>query len=134
MMMNIPSTSSSSQFTGKRYISLETFRRNGGSIKTPVWFVEESDRLYVWTAQSSGKARRIRNNSRVRIAPCSVTGKLKGTWIDGEARIVPSPQLMHITELFKKKYTLQFWVTSRLNKSERAIIELQAKERPDLMA
>jgi len=118
---------SMSQFASKRYISLETSKRNGESVRTPVWFVEENQRLFVWTAYNSGKAKRIRNNPKIRIAPCSATGKPTGTWINGEARIVSEAEVGHATELFKKKYTLQFWVIARLNKSKRALIELHTE-------
>ena len=37
------------QFAGQRYISLETYRRNGTPVRTPVWFVEHNGQLMFYT-------------------------------------------------------------------------------------
>ena len=34
------------KFTRQQYLNLETFRRNGESMKTPVWFVQDEKTLY----------------------------------------------------------------------------------------
>jgi PPOX class probable F420-dependent enzyme len=62
------------QFDGQNYISLETFKKSGEGVKTPVWFVAYRDALYVYTEADSWKVKRIRNNSRVRVAVCNVRG------------------------------------------------------------
>lgn len=59
---------------GQKYISLTTFRKNGVRIATPVWFGEDGDKLYVMTRSDMGKTKRIRNNPRVTVAPCSIRG------------------------------------------------------------
>ena len=101
---------------------LETFRRNGEGIKTPVWFVEQGDKLYVSTITSSGKAKRIRNNPRVRVAPSTVRGSVKADWLAGTARVLAkSPQII---DLFRKKYGIQFWLLSHLHGRARIIIEI----------
>ena len=74
---------------GQKYINLETFRKNGQGVRTPVWFAGEPEqgvpeKLYVYSTADSGKAKRIRNNPRVRVAPCDVRGKLFGEWIPVE--------------------------------------------------
>ena len=38
-----------SQFQGEGVMSLETYRRNGEPVRTPVWFFEENRILYVHT-------------------------------------------------------------------------------------
>lgn len=47
------------QFNGQQYINVETFRRNGAGVKTPVWFVREEDALYVRTVKNSGKIKSL---------------------------------------------------------------------------
>ena len=69
----------------QQYLNLETFRRNGASMKTPVWFVRDGDMLFVRTIANSGKVKRIRNNELVNIAPCKVDGTLLGDWIPAYA-------------------------------------------------
>ena len=73
------------------YISLATFRRTGDAVETPVWFAREADKLYVFSEARAGKVKRLRNDSRVRVAPCTVSGKIRGSWIEGEGRRVTPP-------------------------------------------
>ena len=44
------------EFENQKYINLETFRKSGVGVKTPVWFVQDRDVLYVWTQADSWKA------------------------------------------------------------------------------
>jgi len=97
-----------SQFTGKKHISIETYRKTGDAVRTPVWFIEESGELLVRTDSSTGKIRRIRNNPRVRIVPCNARGTIKGTWVDGEARIIEAGSSERVFSLLKKKYGMSY--------------------------
>ena len=76
------------QFKDQEFLSLETFRKNGIGVKTPVWFAQEGDILYIWTVGDSGKIKRIRNNPRVNIAPCKRFGKVTGDDPDAAVRHV----------------------------------------------
>ncbi|MBI2217329.1 MAG: PPOX class F420-dependent oxidoreductase [Candidatus Rokubacteria bacterium] len=69
-------------------MSLATFRKNGAEVKTPVWFAAADGRLYVFTAGESGKVKRLRRSSRVRLAPCDARGRVRGEWRDAIARLV----------------------------------------------
>jgi len=94
---------------GQKYINLETFRKNGQGVRTPVWFAGEPEqgvpeKLYAYSTADSGKAKRIRNNPRVRVAPCDVRGKLLGDWIDAAATIVSGEEAEHGMKLLNKKY------------------------------
>jgi Pyridoxamine 5'-phosphate oxidase len=68
-----------SQFDHEKVISVETYRKNGEPVRTPVWFIKENGTLIVHTADTSGKAKRIRRNSKVRVAPSHFRGEPKGT-------------------------------------------------------
>jgi uncharacterized protein len=35
------------QLTKQKYLNLETFRKNGESMKTPVWFVQQEGTIFV---------------------------------------------------------------------------------------
>jgi len=94
---------------GQKYINLETFRKNGQGVRTPVWFAGEPEqgvpeKLFVYSTADSGKAKRIRNNPQVRVAPCDVRGKLLGEWIDARAEIVSGAEAEHGMQLLNKKY------------------------------
>jgi len=72
------------------YIALETFRKSGEGVVTPVWVVAEGGKLYVWTVGDSGKVKRIRNNGRVRIAISDARGMPKSSWVEARARVLDS--------------------------------------------
>jgi uncharacterized protein len=78
----------------QRYLSLATFRRDGREVRTPVWFASVDERLYVVTAGDSGKVKRLRGSSRVRLAPCDARGGVRGPWQDAAARVVGDPRLI----------------------------------------
>lgn len=78
-----------SQFNNQNYLSLETRRKNGEVIATPVWFVEQDGKLLVKPQTTAGKTKRIRNNGSVRIAPSDARGGLKGEYVPAQAKILP---------------------------------------------
>jgi uncharacterized protein len=90
----------------QKYISLSTFRKSGAAVPTPVWFGEQDDKLYVKTRSDSGKYKRIRNNPQVRIAPCSIRGKITGPDFAARARILPSEDWTLARRSIEKKYWL----------------------------
>jgi len=99
-------------FAGHKYLNLETFKKNGEGVKTPVWFAADPSasldsseaKLYVYTIGVSGKVKRIRNNNRVRIAPCNARGSLLGPWVDARAEIVTGTEADLGMQLLNKKY------------------------------
>jgi PPOX class probable F420-dependent enzyme len=95
----------------ERYISLETFKKDGNGVKTPVWAAGLDGKLVVVTDGTSFKVRRIRNNPKIRVAPCDARGNVRGAWVEGEARILEDAA--HVTrahEALKKKYGWQVWL------------------------
>lgn len=76
------------QLGAAQYIALETYKKNGEAVKTPVWVTQEAGKLYVITEGHSWKVKRIRNNSRVRIAQSDARGKVQGDWIEATARVL----------------------------------------------
>jgi len=74
-----------------RYLSLATFRVSGAEVRTPVWFAAVDGKLWVFTAGESGKVKRLRRSSRVRVAPCDARGHVRGPWLDAKARLVEDP-------------------------------------------
>jgi PPOX class probable F420-dependent enzyme len=72
---------------GQRYISLATFRKSGVAVYTPIWFAEDNNKLYLMTSSKTGKYKRIRNNPQVKIAPCTIRGKITGPEFPATARV-----------------------------------------------
>ena len=93
-------------FEGKKYLCLETFKKNGQGVKTPVWFVVSDGTIYVATTGSSWKVKRLKNNKSVRIVPSSIKGKPRGNWIDGQAFFGNDSELKLAMALRNKKYGL----------------------------
>ena len=115
------------QFAHQQYINVETFRKNGQGVQTPVWFVEDNGTLYVRTAENSFKVKRIRNNPRVRVMPCDMRGGPKGEWVDGTARFAAADEDKRVGQLLTKKYGFQktlFEVMSKLQGRKYTVIAI----------
>jgi len=90
----------------QKYISLTTFRKNGVAVATPVWFGEDRGKLYIMTRSDMGKTKRIRNNPQVRVAPCTIRGRVTGPEFSAAARILPSEEHAHARQTINRKYWL----------------------------
>jgi len=115
------------QFRDEKYISLETFKKNGQGVKTPVWFVLHNGTLYIYTEADSWKVKRIRNNPRVRVAKCDMRGNVKGEFMDATASLIEGDERMTADKLLDKKYFLKiiFNVLTKINKHKRAMIKIE---------
>ncbi len=91
----------------QQYINIETFRKSGEGVRTPVWFVQEGDVVYVHTIADSGKVKRIRRNPQVNIAPCKMDGAVVGEWVPASAReLLDEETNQKVDKLLDKKYGL----------------------------
>lgn len=99
-----------SELGRETYVSLATFRRSGAEVRTPVWIAPDGHRLVVYTNARSGKVKRLRNDGRVRLAPCDARGRLRGEggWVDARARVLEEPaERDRALEALFRKYPLQ---------------------------
>ncbi|NIZ91669.1 PPOX class F420-dependent oxidoreductase [Kineococcus rubinsiae] len=60
----------------ERFVSLTTFRRDGGAVATPVWIARLGEDLVVTTPAGSGKLKRLRHDTRVLLSPCGRFGEV----------------------------------------------------------
>ena len=112
-----------SQFDGENVISVETYRKNGTPVRTPVWFLKESDRLVVHTGGGSGKVKRIRGNPKVRVAPSKFRGEPKAEFVDARAEVVSDPDTVDMYySLIYKKYGLMGSLTKLMQRFSRSKI------------
>ncbi|MFT4560337.1 MAG: PPOX class probable F420-dependent enzyme [Gammaproteobacteria bacterium] len=81
-------TQHSAEFGQTRYVSLETFRRSGVAVATPVWIAQSGNRFYVFSDGKAGKVKRLKHNSKIRLAVCDLRGKVSAPWVDGTARVI----------------------------------------------
>jgi len=95
-------------YENQAYLNLETYRKNGERVKTPVWFVQDCDTLYVRTGQESWKVKRLRSNPQASIVPSTNTGDPLGNWVAAKAELVEDGALAReVNELFNRKYGMQ---------------------------
>lgn len=114
----------------ERYINLETFKKDGNGVKTPVWAAPLDGRLVVFTDGTSYKVKRLRRDPRIRAAPCDVRGNVKGSWLDGTGRILDDDaDKARAMAALRRKYGWQIrvldvfsWLGRRIGR--RAFLEL----------
>jgi uncharacterized protein len=106
------SDDSLSQFANQKYLNLESYRKNGQGVRTPLWFVEDNGALYFYTVAHSYKVKRIAANPRVRVVPCDMRGNVKGEWVDAKARRIAGEESRRANELLDRKYG---WVKRLIN-------------------
>ena len=119
-------------FTDQKYLNLETFRKSGVGVRTPVWFVQEGEIFYIRTIAHSGKVKRIRNHGQVNIAACKMDGEVVGDWVQAEAKEVTGGNIdRKVDELLDKKYGLvkkMFALAGGMNGRKYTIIELKVRQ------
>lgn len=108
------------------YISIETYRKNGQEVRTPVWQVPDDGKIYVWTLATSGKVKRILNNDNVRVCICDIIGNPLSGWVPAKANV-----LVDRDETERQVKKLQFKYAQMPehfagNHADRVIIEISA--------
>ena len=70
-------------------VALTTHRRNGTPVTTPVNVATEDGHAYFRTWETSGKAKRLRNNPEVEFAPTNFSGRnVTGPELHARARLL----------------------------------------------
>lgn len=109
-------------FEKQQYLNLETFRKSGVGVKTPVWFAQDGDILRIWTQSNAGKSKRIRNNAKVRIVPSKADGTPTGEWVDAQAQVLTDKaEIANTAHQFSRKYGFLYHAITffgKLRKSE----------------
>ncbi len=112
------------------FAMLKTFRKSGAAVPTLIWFAhDEQGKLYFMTVSSTGKVKRIRNNGRVTLTPCTRSGKIigDGKEIEGQARELPSSDFARASALLARKYGFMykaFMFVGSLRKVARVYLEI----------
>ena len=72
----------------ERYLLLETRKRDGTWVGTPVNLVIDNGRGFFKSYDASGKVKRLRNFPEVRVTPCNYRGRVKGEAVAGRATLL----------------------------------------------
>ena len=111
----------------QKYISLETYRKNKDMVRTPVWFVISDGLIFVVTRDQTGKIKRLRHTQKVRIASCTIKGKITGEWANGIATILDEEKTKQAVKWRDKKYGFMAKIAKFLSKSKGDLIAFSIK-------
>ena len=85
-------------------VLLQTRKRDGTWVGTPVSLVGDGDHAYFRTWSAAGKAKRLRNFSAVRLAPSRFTGTPTGGAVEGRAYQVHGAQDQRARALLSARF------------------------------
>jgi PPOX class probable F420-dependent enzyme len=93
-------------FANHSYCLVATYRKNGETVPTPVWFALQHEALCFRTAAGSLKIKRIRVNPSVRIAACNARGRPARPVkvLAGEASVLEGEEVAAAEALLEVKY------------------------------
>ncbi|HBX78075.1 MAG TPA: hypothetical protein DEG43_10530 [Acidimicrobiaceae bacterium] len=93
-----------------KYVSFSTFRKDGSTSSTPVWWARLEDGSFAFTTDpTSWKVRRLRNNPAVEVRPCTMKGVVApdAPVARGTASVVSGgPEYASVVKALKKRYGL----------------------------
>jgi uncharacterized protein len=119
----------------KRNVVVTTYKRDGSAVATPVNVVVIGDHAYFRTWSTAGKAKRLRRDSRVAIAPSTARGKPTGPAISATARLLAPDEIPAVRQALAKKYPILQGqlvpLAHRLRHYETVHYELSASEGQD---
>jgi PPOX class probable F420-dependent enzyme len=94
------------RFRRQRTIVLTTFKRDGTAVSTPVNLAVDSDPTtsYLRTWSAAGKAKRLRRDGRVIIAPSTFRGRVTGPEMQATARLVTGDEEGRARQLLRRKH------------------------------
>ena len=114
-------------YSKEKYLSLETYRKNNQPVKTPVWFVIKNDLIYVVTRDQTGKVKRLRNNQQIKIATCTIRGKVTGELVSGTAKILTDKEIQDAVKWRDEKYGFMAKIAKFLSKSKGELLAFSIK-------
>jgi PPOX class probable F420-dependent enzyme len=91
-------------FIHQKTVLLTTYRRDGTAVGTPVNLAVDGDRAYFRTWDTAWKARRLRNNADVEVAPSTTGGKPTGPAIRARARLLDGEEARRAGRLIARKH------------------------------
>lgn len=87
-------------------VRLTTYRRDGTPVSTPVNVAVDGNRVYFRTYEQAGKFKRMRNNSRVDVAPSTFRGEATGPSIGARVRLLAGDEDARAARLIDAKHKL----------------------------
>jgi uncharacterized protein len=92
-------------------VLLETRRKDGRWVETPVSLVTDGTGTYFRTYDAAGKAKRLRNFPDVWISPSDLRGRRLGPRVEARARLLDGAEAEHARELLARRFpVLHGWL------------------------
>jgi PPOX class probable F420-dependent enzyme len=88
---------------------LTTFRRSGAGVGTPVDISVVDGKAYFTTWSTTGKIKRIANDPRVTLAPCTRSGKPIGPSVEGAARRLEEAEAADVRTMLGTGFQRWLW-------------------------
>lgn len=95
-------------------MALETRKRDGTWVSTPVNPLVEGEHVFFRTWSTSGKAKRLRNFAEVRFAPSTARGRPTGGFMHGRAALLEGDAADHAATLINHRYPVLQGIGVRL--------------------
>jgi PPOX class probable F420-dependent enzyme len=93
-------------FVKRRTALLTTYKRDGTPVATPVTIAVERDHAYVRTWDGAWKAKRMRNNPAVVVAPATIRGRPTGEPISAQSRLLEGAEAKHAARAIARRQPL----------------------------
>ncbi len=88
-----------------RYLNLESTRRDGTAVRTPLWFAPDANgTFYVYSQAEAFKVKRLRREPRCRVAACDMRGRVTGPWLEARAQILAGEEAARGMALLDRRY------------------------------
>jgi PPOX class probable F420-dependent enzyme len=85
-------------------VLLETRKRDGSWVATPVSLATHDGHLYFRSWNTAAKTKRLRNFPEVRVAPCTLAGKPTGNAMSGHARLLAGTDAARARRLLRRRF------------------------------
>ncbi len=106
-----PRTGSPAEIPRHKRALVVTYRRSGRAVPTPVWAAAGEDgRLYVRSERAAGKVKRLRRDSRLLVAPCTVRGRPLGKPFEATARVLAPEEEQRAEQALVARYGFGRWL------------------------
>ncbi|KUJ69827.1 pyridoxamine 5'-phosphate oxidase [Streptomyces albus subsp. albus] len=103
-----PAPTGITRFSRQRAVLLTSYKRDGTPVGTPVSIAVEGDHAYIRTYGTAWKAKRMRRNPVVEIAPCTMRGRPTGPGARARTHLLAagSGESRHAARMLTRKYPL----------------------------
>lgn len=89
---------------GAKTVLLTTYKRDGMAVNTPVAIAFDGERAFFRTWHTAWKAKRLANNPRAEVAPCTFRGRPTGPAIPAHAKLLEGDDARTAAAALEKRH------------------------------